>query len=365
MRYRVSLGPFHPGWPGALRLDLEVESGVVQTVESALIRPEGLRPEDWAGLVVEEGLVGVERLCAVYAWSFTMAYCQALEKLLDLQVPPRARFLRLVLAELERPIHHLMAVSKILHLANYPAAATTLLDLREEFLYARQHLTDQRIFCELNVLGGLRRDIPGLSPVGRLIRRVKGPLYRLSHRLLSDRDLASVTVGAGLLTKERAEEEGLGGPLARASAVDRDLRQDQPYAAYDELDVQVVTQTGGDTFARWVVLLLEVFESLRLLEAAVQHLPAGPVRLEGVPQFPSGRTQSAVESPSGPLSIRLELRERSAGRAGERMELAGLWRTVSSPAYLTALPKALLGQKVDLVGVIVASWGLSHPCLVR
>jgi len=365
MRYRVSLGPFHTGWPGVLRLDLEVESSVVRTVESALVRPEGLRPEDWAGLVVEEGLVGVERLCAVHAWSFTLAYCQSLEKLLDLQVPPRARFLRLALAELERPVHNLLVASNILHLANYPSAAVALLDLREEFLYTRQRLTDQRIFCELNVVGGLRRDILDLSPVDHLIRRVKAPLYRLTHRLLSDRNLASVAVGAGLLTKERAEDEGLGGPLARASAVDRDLRQDQPYAAYEELDVQVVTQTGGDTFARWVVLLLEVFESLRLLEAAVQHLPAGPVRLENLPQLPSGRAQSAVESPSGPLSIRLELRERGAGRAGERMELAGLWRTVSSPVHLTALPQTLLGQQVDLVGVIVASWGLSHPCLVR
>jgi ech hydrogenase subunit E len=299
MRYRISLGPFHPGWPGALRLDLEVESSVVQAVESALIRPEGLRPEDWAGLVVEEGLVGVERLCAAYAWSFTLAYCQSLEKLLDLQVPPRARFLRLALAELERPIHHLWVASKILHLADHPAAATVLLDLREEFLYTRQRLTDQRIFCELNVVGGLRRDILDLSPVDRLIQYVKGPLYRLTHRLLSDRNLASVVVGAGLLTTARAEEEGLGGPLARASAVARDLRQDQPYAAYEELDVQVVTQTGGDTFARWVVLLLEVFESLRLLESAVQNLPAGPVRLERLPQVPSGKIQDTSGTKSG------------------------------------------------------------------
>ncbi|MBN1484849.1 MAG: hypothetical protein JXA37_09015 [Chloroflexia bacterium] len=366
MPQQLALGPFHPAWPAALRLDLEVESGVVRTVESTILRPEWLRPEDWAGLSLEQGLAGVERLCAPSSWAYTLVYCQALESLAGLEVPPRARYLRVLLAELERPIRHLLVAADILELLGLHATALNLLELREAFLEARQHLVGRRFFPDLNVPGGLRRDLQDLSAIGELVRRVKATLYRLVDQVLSQRAFATYMVGAGLLTKELAAELGLGGPLARASELVRDLRLDQPYAAYDELAVQIVTQNGGDAFSRWVVLLLETFESLRLLEEVGRSLPPGPVHRERELVLPAGKSQSWVEAPSGPLSVRLELEHKATVDSGwPQQGLAALGRISSSPLHLTALPRILPGQQVRQVGVIVASWGLCQPCLVR
>jgi Ni,Fe-hydrogenase III large subunit len=350
MRYTFSLGPFYPGWPGVLRVKMEVEEGVVRAAEAVILGARPLQPEDWAGLSVEEGLVGVERLCAPSSFAHTLAYCQAIEGLASGQVPPRALLLRVILAELERIAQHMLAAAQMLHLAGWPPLALSLLDLREQVLQDQRELTGRRFFAGLNVPGGLRADLENMYVVPRLIRNIKGPLYRLAHRVLSSRSTVNPLIGAGLLTKERAEAEGVGGPVARASESARDLRRDQPYAAYGLLEAQVVTQGGGDVFARWVVLLLEIFEGLRLVEAAVESLAAGPVRVEldGLPA--GGDAQARVEAPSGALMVRL--------RIGEDERLTGLWRTPPSPVLLAVLPQALLGQRLDLVGLIVASWDL-------
>jgi len=357
MRYRFSLGPFHPGWPGPLRFDLEVEDGIVRTAEAVMIGLEKIRAEEWAGLSVEEGLSRVEKLCAPSSWAYTTAYCQALETLAGREVPPRGRYLRVLLAELERATSHLLAAAQILELAGLPAVAASLMDLREEVVRSQQQLTGRRFFSGLNVPGGLRQDLDNLDTLPGLVRWIKGPLYRLSHRVVSNRPVVSLLVGSGLLTKEKAEEEGIGGPAARASESARDLRPDQPYAAYAELDPQVVTQGGGDAFARWMVLILETFESLRLVEAVAQQLPGGPVCSDGGIEVPPGEALARLESPAGPLQVRVQIEE--SGR------LAGLWRTAPSQVHLAMLPQVLPGQQLDLVGVIVASWGLCSPCLTR
>lgn len=350
MGYLFSLGPFYPGWPGALRLDLEVEGGTVQRAQAELLHPPSPAPEAWAGLRPEEALVQVERLCAASSWAHSLAFCQALETLAGVEVPKRARFLRLLLAELERIVAHLWTAGRILHLAGLPEAALRLVDLREEALEVWRRLTGRRFFPGLNVPGGLRYDLEGVDEAAKLVRRIKDPLYRLAHQAISARSEVGVLIGSGLLTKEFAEEHGVSGPVARGSELSQDLRRDRPYAAYGEVPPEVVVQAGGDAFARWVVLLLEVFESLRLLEQAVETLPAGPVRAPVPEPWPAGEAQSRVEAPDGRLDIRVAVDE--TGR------LSGLWRTTPVAAHLAVLPQTLAGQRWEMVGVIVASWGL-------
>jgi Ni,Fe-hydrogenase III large subunit len=399
MRYHLRLGPFHPGWPGPLQLNLEVEDGVVRAAEGGVSEAERLRAEDWAGLSLREGLLGVERLCASSSWAYSTAYCQALETYTGLEVPLRARFLRVILAELERMSSHLVNVAKFLHLSGLRADSVAMLDLRERVVQTQRQLTGRRLFPGLNVPGGLTQDITTLGPVLDLVLEARRPLYRRSNRIISNRTVAADMVGAGLLTKEKAEEEGLGGPVVRASELDRDLRRDQPYAAYGELEPRVVTQGGGDVFARLTVLLLETMESLRLLEKAVREIPAGPVCANQGVRVPAGETQSRVEAPVGPLVVRLQVggddeseveltadssdstdevipkgkKEAILGQVSPGSStparpsgyLARLWRTAPSQVLQAALPHTLVGQPLDWVGLIVSSWGLCSPCLVR
>ncbi len=353
MRYPLSLGPFYPGWPGVLRLRLEVEGAAVWSAEAAMLQAEGPRPEDWAGLSPEEGLDGVERLAAFSSWAYTLAYCQALESLAGLEVPPRARSLRVALAEVERCLAHLVTTARLLWAAGRPVEAGHFYDLGEQVLRARAHLTGRRFFSGLNRPGGLAHDLPDLSPLADLVAQVRGPLYRLSDRLIADRTLAAMLVGAGPVTREQAEEEGLAGPSARAAAIERDLRLERPYAAYEDLPPRVVRQEGGDAFARWLVRLLETMESLNLLERVVQEAPPGAVCSAEGGEFPEGEAQSRVEAPAGPLSVRLQVRAMNGGAT----RLAGLWRGSAGRAHLAALPRLLVGQPLDQVGVVVASWG--------
>jgi len=356
MRYAIALGPFYPGWPGVLRIDLTVQDGIVQTAEPAVLRARPPRPEDWAGLSVAEGLIGIEHLCAASAYAHTLAYCQALEQLAGVEVPPRARYLRVVLAELERLSSHFGQAAPVLRLAGIIHPAEVLLELAEQVRQALQRLTGQRFFTGLIVPGGLQRDLPDMPPVTALVAELKDQVYGLARRVIARRLQVAPLIGAGLLTREQAEEQGVGGPVLRAAEGDHDLRCDQPYAAYGNLASQVVTQGGGDVFSRWMVLILEAMEGLRLLEAAIAALPPGPVRT-AVDDWPTGEGQSQVESPTGPLVVRVQVD--ADGR------LVGLWRTQAHPAQLAALPQALLGQRLELVGVIVASWGLCSPCLLR
>lgn len=356
MHYPIALGPFHPHWPGPLRLDLEVEDGIIVAAQAGSMAPRPLQAEEWAGLSPDEGQERVERLCAGMASAYALAFAQSVEAQAGWEVPPRARYLRVLLAEMERVASHLLTAGHILHLAGLPLEADELLDRREEVLEVVRQLGGARFFPGLIVPGGLARDLPGLEAVPQLVGRLKGPLYRLAHRIISSRFAVAPLIGAGLLTKEHAEEQGLGGPVGRGSESERDLRRDLPYAAYDELDPQVVTQGGGDVFARWMVLILEVFESLRLLDSVWADLPAGPVQAEGG-TIPAGEAQSRVESPAGPLVMQVRFTEE--GRLG------GLWHTPPTPVHLAVLPQTLPGQRLDLAAVIVASWGLCAACLQR
>lgn len=356
MRYVIALGPFYPGWPGALRVDLTVQDGTIQVAEPAVLRSRPPRPEDWAGLSVAEGLVGIEHLCAASSYAHTLAYCQALEQLAGVEVPSRARYLRVVLVELERLSSHLDRAAQMIRLAGLLHPAGALLELGEEVRQALKRTTGQRFFSGLIIPGGLLRDLPEVHFVSTLVRNLKGRAYDLAQRVIASRARVAPLIGAGLLTREQAGEHGVGGPALRAAEGDRDLRRDQPYAAYGDLAPQSITQGGGDVFSRWMVLVLEALESLRLLEAAAATLPAGPVCV-GVDTFPAGENVSRVELPDGPLAVRVQV-----DAAGQ---LAGLWRTQSTPTHLAALPQTLMGQRLELAGTIVASWGFCSSCLLR
>lgn len=348
MHYRASIGPFYPGWPGPLVLHVEVEEGIVQAAETAVLGAERPQASAWEGLSISQGLERIERLSAPLACAYTLAYCQAVEAIAGCTVPARSRALRVLLAELERLANHLYVAAQVLRTAGLPAEADAFLGWWERTVRTQQQLTGRRYFPSLLRPGGLVRDLEELDIVVGLVRELKAPLYRLAHRVVANRSFVALLVGAGLLTRESVEEEGIGGPVARASESPVDLRCTQPYAGYGELEPQMVTQGGGDAFARWMVFVLETFESLRLLEAVGQDAPRGPV---GVPvSVPAGEALARVESPVGPLGVRV--RTDADGR------LLGVWYTPPGRVLVDLLPRTLFGQPVDLLAPIVASWGL-------
>ena len=234
----------------------------------------------------------------------------AVERMMGLEVPVRAVWLRTLLAELNRVLNHLM------FLGSYPLELGAITPVfyafreRETIQAVMEELSGGRMHYMFNRVGGLKEDLPygWLGRAAGASAAVRKRLPDIEDIVLGNEIFRARTVGVGRLSPELVSQYGVSGPIARASGVDADLRRDEPYLAYDELlrdgVLRVVTRTDGDCFARFSVLLEQVKVSLDLVDACLDKLsalPAGPinVRLPKILKVPEGQTYAWTESPLG------------------------------------------------------------------
>ena len=254
-------------------------------------RFEGVRPE--------LGTVLAERVSAVGGVAHSLAYCEALEAAAGCEVPRRARWLRVLLAELERVYNHL-------HYLGHLCASTTLkvgeaegklLEERAKQINCRA--TGSRFLRSLLAPGGVRRE-PMLADISHALMGLAAEFKRYGEMLESSTTHLDRLITTGVLDRKLAFDQGATGPVERASGLDRDLRRDQPYAAYDELSPQVAVQQSGDAHARQRVRIAELGESLDLIQRVLSGLPEGPIRAACLPPAASEGLGWA-ESPRGTL----------------------------------------------------------------
>lgn len=353
MSYTLALGPFDANWRGPQRLVLTIEGEVVTDVEYRGEYNERGCADRIPRLNLEQALHLVSRICGSDSQAHTLAFCQALEALLGRQVPERAAYLRCAVAELERMVSHLLALTTLFDTLGQSHFADRLRKLTEGAHQAMQLLTGSRGLPDMCLPGGVRKDLDEaqrselLTLMGKLNRR----LFGLIDRTIDGPALLARTVNVGVISGTAAAQFGLRGPLARASGLTADLRRDQPYAAYDQLPPQQIVQEGGDVYARLVLLLLEALESGKLVEQAIDRLPAGDWQGKLPTDLVAGSASSAVESPHGMLSYRLE----SDGR-----RITGA--VIDAPRQLDRLlaRTLLMGALLDNVPLIVNS---TDPCV--
>jgi NADH-quinone oxidoreductase subunit D len=287
------------------------------------------------------------------AFSSELGVVLAVERLLGMEVPPRATWVRTLLAELNRVLSHLM------FLGGYPAGtgtAVTAFSAREALLAVMEEVAGGRVHYMFNRVGGLKEDLPDgwLSRVSRSTAVVRGDVARLTDLVLGDDAFAARTRGVGVLSQDLVDAYGVSGPAARAAGVDFDLRRDEPYLAYGELCdagvLSVATRTEGDCYARFAVLLEQVESSLALADACVERLRSlepGPVnvRLPKILRPPEASTYAWTESPLGLNGYYLVSR---GDRTPWRMKLRS-----ASFNNVAALPAVLSGCRVaDLAAVL-------------
>lgn len=350
MTYTLAIGPFHPLLRGPQRLLLKIAGEQVREVEYLAGYNERDCAERLTRLTMEPALELVGRICGTCSQAHRLAFCQALEALLGMQVPPRGLYLRVALAELERLQSHLAALQAIGQALGLPlldrAAGAARVQLREQF-----RLTGGTINLHCRP-GGVDADIAdeqrrsALTGLERLGRR----LFQLADQLLKQPALLARCVDRGQLNQPVASQFGLAGPMARAAGLPADLRIDAPYAAYAQLPPRLIVQEGGDCYARMVLLLLEAIESCKLAERALQELPEGAVLAELPRRMLAGESSSSVEAPRGPLEYRLS-------SDGERLTAV---RIKAAPQIDRLLARTLLsGALIDDVLPIVLS---TDPC---
>jgi NADH-quinone oxidoreductase subunit D len=244
-----------------------------------------------------------DRLDYVAAISENLGYCGAVERLLNIEVPPRAQYIRVILAELQRIASHLVWLGT--HALDLGAMTVffytfrereILLDLFEEFCGARLTYNSMRI-------GGLYQDLPP-----NWIERVRHFLKIYPSRMKEYEDLLSVnriflgrTRGVGILKPEDAVALGVTGATLRASGVNYDVRKAQPYSSYDQFEFDIPLGKNCDTYDRYLVRMEEMRQSSRIVQQALDNLPDGPVRAKVAKYIkpPAGEVYHVVESPRG------------------------------------------------------------------
>lgn len=251
-------------------------------------------------LAPERAVVLAERVSGVGSVAHALAYCQAVEAAANCDVPARARFLRLLLAEMERLYNHLHYFGHLCHTTTLKVGEAEGKLLEEQAKQLNTRLTGSRFLRSVLALGGLRRDLSPKGWLGTELAALRERFSRYAAHMENTASHLDRLITTGKLDRRLAFDQGATGPVERASGIDRDLRRDHPYAAYAEIPPTVAVRQSGDAHARAQVRMAEVEASIVLIGRTLDAMPDGPVRADcTVP--PNAEGLGFAELPRGTL----------------------------------------------------------------
>jgi len=251
------------------------------------------------GRTVDDCLLLAERFAATTAFAHALAFCRAVETICRVKIPPRARLLRVLVAELERFRHHAGVIHDICESTALSVAASQAAIIEEDLLRLCCELTGHRYLFGLAIPGGLSCDLKDSDCIGAVetAGQILSKLRDLEEGLRYSSSFLDRLEGVGIISLQDAREFGLVGPIARASGLEGDLRQAQPYSGYEDFVFDAALEREGDGFARLRVLIAEAEEAVRILDQVPARLKAGAVSAPVVLQ--AGRALGWVEAPRG------------------------------------------------------------------
>jgi membrane-bound hydrogenase subunit alpha len=296
----ITIGPYHPLQEEPELFQLTVEGETVVDIEVSVgYNHRGIEKLSERRSFDQSTFV-IERICGICSTSHPFAYTQAVEDIIPVEVPERAKYIRTIIAEGERIHSHLLWFGLAGHFLGYNTVYMWVWRLREEILDVMEILSGNRNNYAMFKPGGVRRDIKpeGIPLAIRKIDSIIPTLDRLKKAVLDDPVLHARLKGIGTLTKEEAIAYCALGPTSRASGVARDVRKDAPYGAYDRVDWNIIVTANGDVFDKVVVRLLEVFESIKIMKDCLLNLPGGAIDLN-IKSIPPGEGIGAHEAPRG------------------------------------------------------------------
>ncbi len=248
-----------------------------------------------------QNLYLLERICGICSHTHATCYVQAVEELAALEVPRRAQYIRMLVGELERLHSHLLWFGVAAHEIGFDTLFMYSWRDRELVMDLLANITGNRVNYSVNTIGGVRRDISAeqaadiLKAMDTLEERIK---YYINVAT-EETTLINRLSGVGVLSREDAASLGAVGPTARASGIPRDVRKDDPYCAYAELDFKVCVSDTCDVFGRTVVRLRELQESCSMIRQMLAALPEGPLTVKAPRKVPAGEAFSRYEAPRG------------------------------------------------------------------
>ena len=279
-RVILSMGPQHPSTHGVLRLVLELDG---ETVVRAMYDIGYLHTgfeKSFEDKTYSQGITLTDRMDYLSPLSNNLGFCLAVEKLLDIEIPARAQWIRVLLTELTRIQSHLVWLGT--HAIDLGAMSVLLYCFRERetILHIFEMVSGQRMMTSYFRIGGLALEPPlgWLKLVEKFVKAFPARLEEYEDLLTKNPIWLKRTVGIGTLTADEAIAWGLSGPSLRGSGVDYDIRKKEPYSSYEKFDFKVSTRPEGDVYARYLVRIEEMRQSLGIVQQAMDGIPEGPIK---------------------------------------------------------------------------------------
>lgn len=367
--YTIPIGPVHPALKEPVQLLLEVDGE--QVINTDIHVGQVHRSIEWLGMNRNNPIQSIylsERICGICNICHPFCLVMAVEQAADIVVPDRAEYIRVIAAEMERIHSHMLWAGVAAHEIGFDTVFYLTWRVREEIMDLVEYVFGNRITKAALQVGGVRRDITEeqIPRIRQGLDYYKSNFEQLRRVFLEDETVKMRCRNVGVLSTDDALKLLTVGPTARASGVPKDVRQDQPYAAYADLDIKAITPdiyTGtvvGDVYDRIVVRLLEVMQSIEIIEECLKRMPSGPIltepkmaRLLRMLDDAAGEGVGRVEAPRGEdiHYVRME----------SGVSTLSTWK-VRAPTYinLVAIPTVLQGMQIADVPITFASF---DPCM--
>src|SRR5574341_188048 len=289
----LNMGPQHPSTHGVLRLLLELDGeNIVSCLPDVGFLHTGIE-KDMESKTYEKALVMADRIDYLNFHGNNLVYSMAVEKLCEIDVPPRAQYLRVIVAELQRISSHLVWLGT--HILDLGATSLMLYTFREReyILDLFEMISGQRMHGSYNRPGGVWRDITRdfLPELRRFVKYLVGKIDDYERIVTDNPIFRDRTQGIGVITPEQAIQWSVSGPYLRGSGITFDIRKAMPYSSYDHFEFDVTKGTSGDVFDRYRVRVEEMRQSLRIIKQAMENIPAGPFRTENRKFAPPPRAE--------------------------------------------------------------------------
>lgn len=276
--YSLNFGPQHPAAHGVLRLVLELDGEVVERADPHI----GLLHRGTEKLIENktyiQALPYFDRLDYVSPMCQEHAYSLAIEKLLDIDVPLRGQFIRVMFSEITRVLNHILNLTTFALDVGAMTPFLWLFEEREVMMEFYERVSGSRLHSAYFRPGGVHRDLPDglVEDIASFCERFPKKIDDLEKLLETNRIFRQRSVDIGKINKEEALNKGFSGPCLRASGVEWDLRRNQPYDCYSELDFKIPVGTNGDCFERFLVRVEEMRQSIVIIKQCLKKLPVGP-----------------------------------------------------------------------------------------
>lgn len=300
--FTLPLGPVHVALEEPMYFKLDLEGERVKNVEIT----SGHVHRGMEALASKrnffQNIVLTERVCSLCSNSHPLTYCMSLENLAGVEIPRRALYLRMMAEEVKRVASHMFNVGIMAHVIGYKSLFMHVMEVREIMQDIKETVYGNRMDLAANSIGGVKYDIDTdlFDYVEKNLTRLERHVEEILDIYRNDRMVRARTQGVGVINAEQAAYYGLVGPVARGSGLKMDVRKDAPYAAYDEVNFDLITEEGGDVHSRALVRLREVLESAKIIHQIREKLPKG--KLSAVlPHIGEGEAVARTEAPRGEL----------------------------------------------------------------